>query len=107
MSKLIKIELMRCVSERRSSNSAKVRQSSAFHRLNTVRVRQNTVEVHPFFDALVVTVTHQSGLTPKRRAENIGAGTFERFSTNERHLDDTEMSVNAVRLPPLTGSLRR
>ena len=36
-----------------------------------------------------------------RAVENIGGRTFERFSTNERHLDDPESSDDTVWLPPL------
>ena len=57
-------------------------------------------KLHPFFAVLVATDAHLSGLTVKRRAKNIGGGTFERFSTNERHLAEPGMGANAVRLPP-------
>ena len=52
MSKMINIVMIRGVSERRSSNSAKCRQLSTFRLQNAVSVRQNAVSVRrssPYF----------------------------------------------------------
>ena len=104
MSKMIKILMNRRVIERRSSNSAKGRQQSTFRLQNAVRVLQNAVRVHqtlPFF--------RRFGSDGRSSVLNDGQTsrqkhwrrTFERFLTNERHLDDPGIGANDLefRLP--------